>query len=191
MKNDIIITGTGGQGTLLAAKIIAETALMNGCDARASESHGMSQRGGIVTTYVRYARDTVYSPVVNENADCVLAFELLEGYRAVPFLKQGGLLISSVQMIDPTPVIAGLADYPEDIQNKIINAGINAVFADTLSMAEEAGSVKCANVVLIGVFASIVNDMPKNSWEAAIRASVPPRLLDVNLQAFDIGYSYR
>jgi len=187
--NNIIITGTGGQGTVLAAKIIGETAVLNGLDVKASESHGMSQRGGSVTTYVRYSKDAVHSPVINERADIILAFELLEGYRAAPLLKAGGRLISGTQMIDPTPVTAGEADYPDDIVNKVKAMGVDAIFADTLSLAAQAGSIKCSNVVLIGILAAVTNDMPKDSWIEAIKRSVPPKLLETNLRAFESGYA--
>jgi len=188
MKNSIIITGAGGQGTLLAAKIIGTAAMIKGWDVKASEAHGMSQRGGSVTTYVKYSADKVYSQVVTINADIVLAFELLEGYRASQFLKKGGLIITSTQTIDPMPVIAGFTEYPENIQDKYKASGVNALCVDALSLAEKAGSQKCANVVLIGALAARTKDIAKDIWLEALNETAPADLLKVNINAFEIGY---
>jgi len=189
MQTNIIIAGVGGQGTLLASKIIGAAALLKGYDVKVSESHGMSQRGGSVTTYVRYSDKKVYSPVVTSGADTILSFELLEGYRMTPLLKRGGLLITSTQTIDPIPVITGEAVYPENLRDKLAAASIGAVLIDAFSLAVNAGSPKCANVVLIGALAARFTDIAKSDWLAALRSSIPPRLLEINQKAFESGFA--
>lgn len=183
----IMIVGVGGQGTLLASRILGNVAISAGYDVKVSEVHGMSQRGGSVVTYVKYG-DKVYSPIIDEGeADIILAFELLEAYRALPYLKKGGKLIANTQKINPMPVITGAAKYPEDIEKKIAeNADLTAL--DALALAEEAGNFKAVNVVLIGVMAKNT-DVPYETWIDVIKSTVPAKFLDVNLKAFDLGYN--
>ena len=147
----------------------------------------MSQRGGSVVTYVKYG-DKVYSPIIDEGeADIILAFEMLEAYRALPYLKKGGKLIVNGQRIDPMPVITGAASYPEEIADKIAaKADIKVI--DALSLAKEAGNIKAVNVVLIGVMAKST-DIAYEKWIDTIRSTVPEKFLDVNLKAFDLGYN--
>ena len=157
-----------------------------GYDVKLSEVHGMSQRGGSVVTYVKFDK-TVYSPIVDfGEADRILAFELLEAYRALPYLKKGGKLIVNTQKIDPMPVITGSAAYPEDIAGKLSKA-VDTVAVDALSLAQQAGNSKSVNVVLIGVLARS-SDIPKEKWLDAIRQTVPEKFLDINLKAFELGY---
>ena len=189
MKTDIIIAGVGGQGTLLASKLIGAAALLSGYDVKVSESHGMSQRGGSVTTYVRYSDKKVYSPVVTSGADIILSFELLEGYRMTPLMKKDGRLVTSVQTIDPIPVIAGEAKYPERLRERFDEEGIDAVCVDAFTLALEAGSQKCANVVLIGALAARLNDIKKDVWLSALVETIPQRLLAINQKAFELGYA--
>ena len=188
MKNtvNIMIVGVGGQGTLLASRILGGAVIKAGYDVKVSEVHGMSQRGGSVVTYVKYG-EKVYSPIIDEGeADIILAFELLEGYRALPNLKKGGRIIVNDQQINPMPVITGAAEYPADILGKLRKkADVTAL--DALSMAQEAGSIKAVNVVLIGVMAKMT-DIPYETWVETVRETVPPRFLDFNLRAFDLGY---
>lgn len=183
----IMIVGVGGQGTLLASRILGKVAINEGYDVKVSEVHGMSQRGGSVVTYVKYG-DKVYSPIIDEGqADIILAFELLEAYRAMPYLKKGGKIIVNTQKINPMPVITGAAEYPADIDRKIgEKADITAL--DALSLAEKAGNIKAVNVVLIGVMAKNT-DVPYEKWVDVIKSTVPEKLLDVNLKAFDLGYN--
>ena len=183
---NIMIVGVGGQGTLLASKLLGHVLLEGGYDVKVSEVHGMSQRGGSVVTYVRYG-EKVYSPVIDEGeADIILAFELLEAYRALPFLKKGGRLIVNDQAVNPMPVITGAADYPADIAGKLA-AVTNLTKVDALSLAREAGNIKAVNVVLVGVMAKNT-DIPYESWVETITRTVPEKLLDVNLKAFELGY---
>ena len=183
----IMIVGVGGQGTLLASRILGNVAINEGYDVKVSEVHGMSQRGGSVVTYVKYG-DKVYSPIIDEGeADIILAFELLEAYRALPYLKKGGKIIVNTQKINPMPVITGAAKYPEDIEKKIAeNADLTAI--DALTLAEEAGNFKAVNVVLIGVMAKNT-DVPYEKWIEVIKSTVPEKFLDVNLKAFELGYN--
>ena len=183
---NIMIVGVGGQGTLLASRILGNAVIRMGYDVKVSEVHGMSQRGGSVVTYVKYG-DKVYSPIIdNGEADIVLAFELLEAYRALPAIKTGGRLIVNNQRINPMPVITGAAQYPENILDKL-SAKVNTTAVDALALATEAGSIKAVNVVLIGVMAKNTN-IPYEVWIETIRTTVPPKFLDVNLKAFELGY---
>ena len=187
MTKNIMIVGVGGQGTLLASRILGNTVINEGYDVKVSEVHGMSQRGGSVVTYVKYG-EKVYSPIIDEGeADIILAFELLEAYRALPYLKKGGKIIVNGQQIDPMPVITGATTYPEDIAEKIAKkADIKVV--DALSLAKEAGNIKAVNVVLIGLMAKST-DIAYEKWIETIKTTVPEKFLEVNLKAFDLGYN--
>ena len=182
----IMIVGVGGQGTLLASRILGRVATDAGYDVKVSEVHGMSQRGGSVVTYVKYG-EAVHSPIIERGeADIILAFELLEAYRALPYLKQGGKMIVNTQRINPMPVITGAAQYPASIEEKL-RAQIDLTAVDALSLAEQAGTAKAVNVVLIGVMAKHT-DIPYSAWERALRATVPAKFLEMNLLAFRLGY---
>lgn len=148
----------------------------------------MSQRGGSVITYVKYG-DKVYSPVVEKGeADAVISFEILEAARALPYLKKGGTIVTSTQQIDPMPVITGAAEYPADLEQKIRDKGVKLVAVDALSLAEQAGSAKASNVVLMGVLSTIM-DYPEEKWQEAIEKCVPPKFLELNKKAFELGKS--
>lgn len=187
MTKNIMIVGVGGQGTLLASRILGNVVIGEGYDVKVSEVHGMSQRGGSVVTYVKYG-DKVYSPIIDlGEADIILAFEMLEAYRALPYLKKGGKMIANTQQIDPMPVITGAMEYPQDIAGKLAQK-IDLTCVDALKAAEEAGNIKAVNVVLIGVMAKST-DIPYEKWVETIRQTVPEKFLDVNLKAFEIGYN--
>ena len=184
---NIMIVGVGGQGTLLASRILGKVAIKEGHDVKVSEVHGMSQRGGSVVTYVKYGKK-VYSPIIDKGeADIILAFESLEAYRALPFLKKGGKMIANTQQMNPMPVITGAMEYPQDIEKKLSDK-INLQAVDALSAAMEAGNVKAVNVVLIGLLAKST-DIAKDVWTETIKETVPEKLLDVNLKAFELGYN--
>lgn len=185
---NVMIVGVGGQGTLLASRVLGAAMIASGYDVKVSEVHGMSQRGGSVVTYVR-AGEKVYSPIVNMGeADMILAFEQLEAARWLPYLKKDGRLITSTQQIDPMPVVTGAAKYPEDVLKAIQAAGAELVTVDALRLALEAGSVKAVNIVLIGVMAR-QTDIPKEVWMEAVRSTVPSRFMEMNLKAFEAGYT--
>ena len=168
----VIIVGVGGQGTLLASRILGYAMMNEGFDVKVSEVHGMSQRGGSVVTYVRYG-EKVASPVIETGeADVVLAFEQLEAARFLPYLKAGGTLVTSTQRIDPMPVITGVAEYPEGLLEAISGKGVKLLAVDALSLAEQAGSAKAVNVVLIGAMARGM-DVEKEIWLNALEHCVP------------------
>lgn len=183
---NIMIVGVGGQGTLLTSRILGNALLSGGFDVRVSEVHGMSQRGGSVVTYVKYGKK-VYSPVIcRGEADIILSFELLEAARWLPYLKKGGILITSIQKINPMPVITGASEYPEEIIEKIRAKGLRMIAADAMSLARNAGNEKTTNVVLIGIlteYLGIGADLVENS----LRELVPKKLLDINIKAYALG----
>lgn len=182
----VMIVGVGGQGTLLASKLFGNALLSQGYDVKVSEVHGMSQRGGSVVTYVKYG-DKVYSPVVAEGeADLILAFERLEAARWLPFLKKDGKLIVNDQRITPMPVIIGAMEYPDKILEKIREKGVAITALDALALAEQAGSPKAVNVVLMGVVSRSLN-FEETVWQAALEKCVPPKFLEINKKAFALG----
>lgn len=184
----ILIVGVGGQGTLLASRVLGRVALDAGYDVKLSEVHGMAQRGGSVVTHVRYG-EKVHSPVIDKGqADIILAFEKLEGLRYLPYLKKGGRMFVNTQEILPMPVIIGAAKYPEDIENEIRQKAPETVFTDALSLAREAGSEKAVNTVLLGVLAKD-NGFEKQRFIDAIRATVAPKFAELNSKAFELGYA--
>ena len=183
---NIMIVGVGGQGTLLASKLMGKLFLSQGYDVKVSEVHGMSQRGGSVVTYVRYG-DKVYSPVIDKGqADVIVAFELLEAARWLEYLKPGGRIIVNTQKTDPMPVITGQAKYPTDLVEKMVASGAQVDAVDALPIAETAGTAKAVNIVLMGRMSRYF-DFPEEAWLDALKAVVPERLLDVNLKAFAMG----
>lgn len=182
----IMIVGVGGQGSLLASRLLGNVLLAQGFDVKVSEVHGMSQRGGSVVTYVKYG-DKVYSPVIEQGeADAVISFEQLEAARWIPYLKKGGHLITSTQKIDPMPVITGAMEYPEDIIKKISDLGVDITAVDALKLAEEAGNSKASNVVLMGVVSTKM-DFDDKLWQDAIEQCVPEKFLELNKKAFELG----
>lgn len=186
VKN-IMIVGVGGQGTLLSSKMLGYVLMHQGYDVKVSEVHGMSQRGGSVVTYVRFGKK-VYSPVIDKGeADYILSFEKLEAERWIEYLKVGGQIITNTQEVDPMPVITGAAEYPADIVKKLEEAGAKVDAKDFLSIAEEAGSSKAVNIVLMGRLSEYFDDIPYEDWSAAIDAIVPEKFRELNHKAFDLG----
>ena len=184
---DILIVGVGGQGTLLASRVLGKLASSLGYDVKLSEVHGMAQRGGSVVTHVRFG-DKVFAPVIDKGgADIILAFEKLEALRWYGYLKKGGKMFVNTQEIPPMPVITGAQQYPADIEKKISDAVPGAVFVDALALAKEAGNAKAVNTVLIGVLAKNM-DVDEQAVLDALKATVPEKFLDINLLAFEKGY---
>lgn len=183
---NIMIVGVGGQGSLLASKLLGHLLLSQGYDVKVSEVHGMSQRGGSVVTYVRYG-DKVYSPVIDKGeADYIVSFEILEAARWLPFLKKDGQIVTNTQQIDPMPVITGAAEYPEDLISKLKATGAKVDALDCLSLAEQAGSAKAVNIVLLGRLSHYF-DLPDEAWMRSLEANVPPKFLEMNKKAFELG----
>ena len=183
---NIVIVGVGGQGTLLASKILGQLAMNNGYEVRVSEVHGMSQRGGSVVTYVRYG-DKVYSPIIDKGeADFILSFELLEAARWVEYLKKDGVLLTNTQRINPMPVITGTADYPKTLEAKLSALPIRLDAMDALGLALRAGSSKAVNLVLLGRLSRYFH-FTDEQWQDAIEKSVPEKFLELNKKAFALG----
>lgn len=181
----IMIVGVGGQGTLLASKVLGQALVSLDYDVKVSEVHGMSQRGGSVVTYVRYGSE-VHSPIVDlGEADYMLAFEPLEAARYLPWLKNTGVIITNTRETMPMPVITGAATYPENIVEKLSQRA-SVVSLDAMKLALEAGNPKAVNMVLMGVLASRM-DLPEETWQAALEKQVPPKFLELNRRAFALG----
>ena len=186
MTKNIMIVGVGGQGSLLASKMLGKLLLSQGFDVKVSEVHGMSQRGGSVVTYVRYG-EKVYSPIIDKGtADFIISFEKLEAARWVPYLKKGGKIIMSTQEIDPMPVIIGAAQYPENLVEKMQAAGADVDAIDALDLAMQAGSSKAVNLVLMGRLSKYF-EATQEAWMEALEACVPPKFLELNKKAFALG----
>ncbi|MBQ8228262.1 MAG: indolepyruvate oxidoreductase subunit beta [Clostridia bacterium] len=184
----VMIVGVGGQGSLLASKLLGRLLVDEGYDVKVSEVHGMSQRGGSVVTYVRFD-DKVYSPVIEEGeADFIVSFEKIEAARWIKCLKKDGKVIVNTQQIDPMPVIIGAAEYPQDVLDEIKSAGVDVDDIDALSLAQQAGSSKAVNIVLMGRLAKGF-DIPYENWIKAIENSVAPKFVEMNKKAFELGYN--
>jgi indolepyruvate ferredoxin oxidoreductase, beta subunit len=185
---NIMIVGVGGQGTLLASRVIGGAALAAGFDVKVSEVHGMSQRGGSVVTYVRYGK-TVSSPLVDRgDADIILSFEKLEALRFLEYLKPDGTLVVNEQQIDPMPVITGAEKYPEGITELLNKGSVNAVTLDAAEIAHDCGDIRAVNIVLIGVMAGMeISGIDKEVWRDSVKKCVPQKALEINLKAFDQG----
>lgn len=184
---NILIVGVGGQGTLLASVLLGSLALEAGYDAKLAEVHGMAQRGGSVVTHVRISAQEVRSPLIEEGgADVIVAFELLEGYRWLSFLRPGGTLLVNNRRINPMPVIIGSAAYPDRIPETMKETVGNAVFVDADRLALEAGSIKAANTVLMGALSRAL-PFGEDEWLAQIEKGVKPAFVEINKKAFLLG----
>lgn len=182
---DILLVGVGGQGTILATKVLARAARGAGYAIKVSEIHGMAQRGGSVVTQLRLGRE-VHSPLI-ERADIIVAFEQLEGLRWLHALKPGGTMILNSQVIYPVPVLVGAAEYPVDIPGLLARRVPDTVVLDALALALECGNARAANMVLLGALARCLT-IPVALWTKALEAVVPARFLEVNRAAFKAGY---
>ena len=186
MTKNIMIVGVGGQGSLLASKLLGRLLLDFGFDVKVSEVHGMSQRGGSVVTYVRYG-DKVSSPIIDKGeADFIVSFELLEAARYLEYLKPDGKIIVNTQQIDPMPVITGAMEYPQELVSKMTAKGADIEAFDALDLAVKAGSSKAVNLVLVGRLSRYF-DFPESAWQNAIDLCVPAKFLELNKQAFALG----
>lgn len=183
---NILIVGVGGQGTLLTSRILARVAINLGYDVKATEVHGMAQRGGSVVSEVRYG-EKIYSPVIKKgDADVILAFEKLEAARWISYLKPGGKVIINDERVDPLPVMTGKAKYPDDIAQHIASFIPDTTVLDATEIATQCGSAKAANVVLVGILAGGLG-LPEEEVEKAVREMVPAKALDINIKAYQKG----
>ncbi len=185
----IVICGVGGQGSLLASKLLGRVLMNEGYDIKVSEVHGMSQRGGSVITYVRYG-EKVYSPVIQTGeADYVISFERIEAARYASLLKEDGVLITNTQRIDPMPVITGAAEYPAEILDELRAKNVRLEAFDALALAEQAGSARAVNIVLMGQLAKHFH-IDYDKWMAALEQVVKPQFIELNKKAFALGYEF-
>lgn len=184
----VLLCGVGGQGTILAADLLAHAALESGFDAKVSEIHGMSQRGGAVTTVVRFSREGVQSMVADEGcADCVVSFETTEALRNLSFVREGGYLLVADESIQPLPVLIGRASMPENPRETLVDAGATLISAGDI--AAGVGSPKSVNVVLLGALATRL-EFPQDAWERVVAKRVPPKTVEANLAAFRAGFAF-
>ncbi|HCO74376.1 indolepyruvate oxidoreductase subunit beta [Clostridium sulfidigenes] len=185
VKN-ILFIGVGGQGTILASKILSEGLLRNGYDVKMSEVHGMAQRGGSVTTQVRFG-EKVYSPLIEKGkADAIVAFEKSEALRALPYLKEGGHLIVNDYEIHPVPVLIGLEKYPEGVNEALRSTAENTVIIKAAEIAKDLGNMKAQNVVLLGALLKAL-DIKEVNWEEVVASLVPAKAVELNKKALVAG----
>lgn len=185
---NVLIAGVGGQGTLLASRVLGKYAMLAGKDCKLSEIHGMSQRGGSVVTHVRIG-DKIYSPVIWEgSADVILAFETLEAARVKHYLKKDGVLIANAEKILPMPCITGAAKYPDGLQEKLLAENNKTCFVPAQQWAMEAGSAKATNIVMMGAMCKLCG-FDKEMMTAAVAACVPEKFRALNVKAFELGFA--
>lgn len=183
----VLLCGVGGQGTILAADLLARAVLAAGLDVKVSEIHGMSQRGGSVTTVVRYGQD-VRSMVADFGcADVIVSFETTEALRNLPYLKEGGSLVANNASIESLPVLSGKARMPEKVEESL--AAVNALVVPASKLARDAGNVKTGNVVLLGALSARL-DIPMEIWEETVAGRVPPKTVEANLSALRLGRQF-
>jgi indolepyruvate ferredoxin oxidoreductase beta subunit len=186
--NNVLIAAVGGQGALLAARVLGHFADGLGLEVKVSEVHGMSQRGGSVLTHVRFGRN-VFSPVIEQGGvDTIIAFEMLEAARYVGSLRPGGTIIANRQEIAPQPVAQGTLSYPAQLPETFASLPVTPIIVNGQALATRAGNEKSVNSVLLGVYARHMG-YEQTAWHRAIEISVPAKHLKTNLAAFDLGYA--
>ncbi|NLA39908.1 MAG: indolepyruvate oxidoreductase subunit beta [Smithella sp.] len=190
MKNDkvksILFAGVGGQGILRASDILCEVMMEAGYDVKKSEVHGMAQRGGCVTSHVRYGAK-VYSPLAEPGTiETLVSFEEMEALRYLKSLSADASIILNTEQINPPAVNLGDSQYPQDIIEFLKNNYPRLIAVDALLLAKKAGNPKTANVVLLGTLSSLMN-IQYSIWESVIRKSFPQKLVKLNLDAFQMG----
>ena len=184
--NNILLTGVGGQGILLASEVLSEVIMLAGYDVKKNEIHGMSQRGGSVVSHVRYG-EKVYSPIIPEGeVDILFSFEMLETLRYLPLLRENGRVIVNNLKIAPPAVALGKQAYPDNLGEDIRARFPLTTVVNGLDLALEAGNAKTVNTVLLGALSTML-EFKRSTWLEALNKMVPARLLDVNLKAFELG----
>ncbi len=187
MTNSILLVGVGGQGIILISKLLAVGLINMGHDVKMSEIHGMSQRGGSVTTQIKYGKK-VYSPNIAEgDADIIISFEKSETARALPFLKKGGKVITDDREILPMTVLSGFSEYPSDILNEIKTKVTNLMIIKAADKAQELGNIRAQNIVLLGSLVKVLG-LEGPDWKQIISDMLPAKLVPMNIAAFDAGY---
>lgn len=182
----IVLAGVGGQGILLASEIVAQAAMIEGHDVKTNEVHGMAQRGGSVLAQIRYGKQ-VNSPLVAKGQAKVLgALEKIEALRYADYLAKDGLVVANSQMIVPVTVAMGVAEYPEDAEQKLRDTFPNLVYIDAGELAAQLGNIRIANVIILGAISNGL-DLPKDAWINAVKKAVKPKFVDINIKAYHIG----
>ena len=185
---NIIITAVGGQGALFASKVIGCCAMNAGYEVKASEVHGMSQRGGSVISHLKYGKH-IASPIVEEGtADLLLSFELLEAARYVSFVKPGGSIIVNNQRINPLPVLTAQAVYPENIPEMLATLNVTVQCVDAAVLADEVGSIRGVNAVMLGCMAQ-QSEFTYEQWIDALTSVSPQKFIETNTAAFNKGFT--
>lgn len=182
----VLFSGVGGQGIILASKVVGRCAFSTGYDVKESELHGMAQRGGSVISHVRFG-DAVYSPLIPQGqADYYVALEELEGLRYQSFLKPGARVVLNRKQIVPVTVNPETNPYPDDVRTQLEAGGFRVTCVDAADIARQVGNMKVENIILVGALSRYL-DFPIETWEAVIRELVPEKFVDLNLQAFRAG----
>lgn len=191
MKKTVLLVGVGGQGTILAGKVLAQVGLNLNLDVKMSEIHGMAQRGGSVVTQIKMG-EKIYSPMIEKGeADDIISFEKLEAQRYLSLLKPGGNVVYNDQEISPMPVITGAAQYPQNIEENLDKAAGQVRRIPAYKMATQLGNIRTLNIILLGNVAAAWGEIDKKIWHDAIKETVPARFVELNLQAFELGYNYK
>lgn len=184
----VLLVGVGGQGILLASKILISGLVSGGYNVKMSEIHGMSQRGGTVSTHVRFGREPIFSPVIPlQTADMIIGFEAMEAARFLDYLRPGGRILLSDQEIPTIPMLTGAAVYPKDI-GRTLSAAADTVELPVLSLAAALGSEKSANMILLGAGVKLLG-LDSIDWDEVIRASVKPEFVPLSIRALELGES--
>lgn len=188
MEKNILLVGVGGQGTLLVSKILSEGLMEAGYDVKMSEIHGMSQRGGSVSTHIKFGKK-VNSPVISEGeADILVSFEQVEALRALPYLKKGGMLVVNDHQMYSMPIITGEQDYPEGVIEYLHKVVPDTLSLDAGAIAEELGNIKAQNVVLLGAMIKKLG-LTEIDWPTIIARMVPEKFKELNLKAYEAGFA--
>lgn len=185
-KGNIIFCGVGGQGILLASEVTSDALMLAGFDVKRSEVHGMAQRGGSVIAHLRYG-EKVYSPLIDPGtADVQVSFEMLESLRYVQYLHKGSKVVINIQKIPPSPVLTGMAVYPSDVLQMLRKRNLDIYPIDAFEVGRSLGEIRTSNLVLVGALSSLLS-VDEGWFIKAINDRVPPRFLEVNLEAFRKG----
>jgi len=182
----IMLAGVGGQGTILASRVLAQLLLNEGHDVKMSEVHGMAQRGGSVTTHVRYGKDVDAPTIAPGQADFMLVFETMEAARVAHYLKPGGTIVANMRKISSLPILIAKEEYPDDIPERLERRGIDVRWADAYSIADNLGNIRVENVALLGAFSTVL-PFAEDAWKKALTQVIPERHLKINTAAFDKG----
>ena len=183
---NVMLVGVGGQGTILASRVLAQLLLDAGFDVKMSEVHGMAQRGGSVTTHVRFGRRVAAPTISPGQAHFVLAFECMEAARYAHYLRKDGVVVANTRRIPSLPILIGREAYPDDIESRLATRGIDAHWLDASGIAADLGNVRVENTVLLGAFSSLVA-FPEDAWAQALRTVIPAKHIELNLAAFAAG----